>query len=280
MQSFLDFERTERLKYFPNRGRWLDLLARDNAEQEIIQNWCKSTMIPKKFEGQSTLADILNFHEKPLEVAPCEEWEARLIFLADWFTDFQALTEWEIAPMKKRSRSAQRVARLARDLASALEETLRPYYPTALELFDEEQALDIIRALPEQTAKALLACTGYSIDWQRGCQRTDFDLGYYRSSAASNLASRFSYPEAQRLPSMLRRLADTTEKQIKEPKRDLRAKTNHANSRVFARYLADHFLRQYNHTPDEVIAACVSLKFPYLDSPPTKDTIRDWRGAK
>jgi hypothetical protein len=283
MQSFLDFFRAKERKYFPRRGHWLDVLTSDGAEQAIIQDWCKNTRIPRRFEGQSIYAGlfdlIFNYRGRPPEVAPCEEWEARIILLARSFTFpfFIELTEWETTPSKERSRHMRRVAKLARDLASALEKVPGQYYQPVLELFDEERAVDIIRALPELAAKAFLEGTGYSTDRRTGYQRTDFDPAFLGSNPAIRLGHYFCYPALQELPSILRRQAKLAKEQVKEPKRDFRPRTGNPNARVFARHLAGHFRALFDEVPDEIIVACVCLRFPGMDNPPSKDTVRDWR---
>jgi hypothetical protein len=145
MQSFLDSVWARERTKFPRCRHWLDVLISDGAEQTIIQDWCKNVRIPRAFDGRSIFEDIYNTiveigRDWP-GVTPCENWEARLMFLAFCFADFIELTEWEAVPSKERSKRMGRVAKLARDLASALEETPRPYYPPALELFDKERAV-------------------------------------------------------------------------------------------------------------------------------------------
>ena len=288
MQSFLEFERVKGRRYPYRHSRWLDLMASDGPEQKTILRWCKNARIPAPvLNPQLTLAFFMMIRiQRSDNVLPCEEWEARLWYIALWFGNFQELSEWETAPAEKREGHSLRVAKLARDLANALEEPIRPYYPPALELFDEERAVDIIRSLPEQTAEVLLNGTGYAHDWhpRQGrdtrYQRGEYDRRSYSSDAALNLASRFDSPEPQLLSSMLRRLADLAEQKCREPKRDARPKTANANARAFARHLAKEFEFKFNRTPNDVIAACVCLRFPDLENPPNEDTIRAWRGAR
>lgn len=288
MRSFLDFERESERAYAPRRAIWLELLASDDPEAAVVQDWCRKTGNTKGFpERLTTLAEVYNQNPAyPRDVSPCKEWEARLICIACWFFDFWELTPWETAPMEQRLNHSLRVATLARELANLLEENPRPLHPTALELFDEEHAVDIIRALPCSTAKALLAGTGYAHDWHPNdgwhtqYRRDDHDTTYYRSNPAGNLSARFLHPEPQRLPSMLRRLAELATGFAKEKKRDTRPTSGEPNARAFARHLADSFKRQFDRTPNHVIAACVCLRFPDMDPPPNEDTIRTWRRAR
>lgn len=249
----------------------IDLLCSSSPDAVKVQKWLKKHA--RKGMGQH------------MRLLPnCEDWEAELWLLSVKFYDFQPITVWEVASAKERDEHAYRVARLCRELASALEEDIRPYYPPALELFDSERAVDIIRGLQEGTAKALLAGTGYSLDSRNGYKRGKpawFENGEpgYRDPA-SNLASRFHYPGLQQVSSLLRRLADYAEASPKQRKRDQRPTVTNRDARAFARELSDHFDLFFKRKPNEVIAACVALKFPELDPPPDEATIRKWRGKK
>lgn len=210
----------------------------------------------------------------PEDVAPCQKWEANLILLANVFVEFKELTGWETAPAKYRNQHTWRVIKHARELANALEETPRPLYPTAIELFDEEIAAEIIKAMPEEEARYLLGGTRFDPDrlWM-----INEDGSPHYLSAAKNLASRFP---SQELPTMLRRLAAIAEQKAKEPKRDYKPNQTYPNARTFARHLAEYFEQSYGYPFDHVIAACVYLKYPELDPPPNEDTVRGWRGAR
>jgi len=217
-------------------------------------------------------------------MSECQDWEAELWFLSRQFLHFQPMGVWEKASAEERIKHSMKVANLARRLAVALNEDIRPYYPPALDLFDPERAVDIIRCLPSEQANSLLSCTGFSIDWRDGYERGS--PAWYEDnepkweSPAHSLSMLFCFPEYQKLSSMLKRLADHTEEQAREPKRDQRPSVPGADARAFARELANHFQLFFNLTPNEVIAACVAIKFPELDPPPDEATIRRWRGAR
>ncbi|MFO1351761.1 MAG: hypothetical protein U1F68_14255 [Gammaproteobacteria bacterium] len=129
MQSFLSYERSR----YPNR--WLDILASDGGAQTIIKRWCKNPRLRIKAELPPSLARAASI-DGPLPdgVKPREDWEVRLWFLANHFELYRELSGWETASFDERSAHSKRVARLARDLANALEETPRPHYPPALAL--------------------------------------------------------------------------------------------------------------------------------------------------
>lgn len=180
----------------------------------------------------------------------------KIAFLADKLTSYKEIDAWEGAPMKDRISHSRRVTKLARELAAALDEDIRPTYPPALELFDEERAIDIMRAL--------------SSKWYFG----------HLSTKAKKLSRRFLSPDYQRLQPMLKRLAIFSEEATKAEQRDKRPSFPNANARAFARQLAGYFKQFYDRTPNEIIAACVCLKFPEIDPVPDESTIRAWRGAK
>jgi hypothetical protein len=195
---------------------------------------------------------------------PCEDWEVELFSLAMHFKCFQGLSAWEAASAEKRLSHTYKVVKLARELADVMEEEPHPYYPPVLALFDEERSIDIISELPEDTARELLSC-----------------IPHYESAsvALSNLF--ISSDEQQELPSILRRQAEIRERAANKKRLDTRPNTGNPDARAFARYLANHFKELYKlkRMPNEVIAACVVLKFPELDSPPSADDIRFWRRA-
>ncbi|MCC8991285.1 MAG: hypothetical protein LM514_01510 [Streptococcus sp.] len=246
----------------------LRLLLSEKPDAEKIRNWLKKNA--RKGIGSQSNRNRLNE-----ECIPCTDWEADLLQLVNQFTTFESLKAWEKASGQDRFSHSKRVAKLARDLAKAIEEAPSPYYPPVLELFDEDRAANIIRALP--SAELLLGGTRYDrappMCFREGIP--DYQNASYR------LAGRFSFPEPQNLPSLLRNLADYAERKQHEPKRDQRPNTGQPDARAFARQLTDdYFDLFFKRTPNEVIAACVNLKFPDIDPPPDESTIREWRGAK
>ncbi len=247
----------------------LEILLSARPDAQIIQKQLKAK--PRK--GLGALLDKNHLDE---ECNPCTDWEAELWYLMNQFVRFRPLSEWEKAVKKPRSKHSKRVAKLARKLAKAIEETPAPYYPPVLELFDEDRAADIIRALP--SAEFLLGGTKYDHAPARCFDEKGTPT--YRN-ASYILAGRFSFPEQQNFPSLLQRLADYTEQKAQETKLDQRPNTGQPDARAFARQLAnDYFKLFFKRTPNEVIAACVRLKFPDIDPPPDESTIREWRGVK
>jgi hypothetical protein len=82
------------------------------------------------------------------------------------------------------------------------------------------------------------------------------------------------------LPQILRMLAEIAPKKLRERRREARPKTGKVYARIFAKYMAHKFELVFNRIPNDVIAACVCLKYQEIDPPPNEDTIRDWRATK
>ncbi len=250
--------------------KYLELLISPSPDADKIRRWFK------KNARQNIGSDLARSSGQN-----CEDWEYEIWFLSTKFSGFYPLDAWEITPAERRRSHAHHVSRLCHELADTLEEEPSPYYYPVLRFFDPERAIDIIRALEEPTAKALLGGTGYSLDWRDGYTRTgppacwfaDGNPAYFEPS--DNLERRFSF-KAQNFPSMLRRLADYAEACIEKPKRDQRPNFPNRDARAFARELANHFARFFDCRPLEVIASCVALMFPDLDPPPQKDLVSGW----
>ena len=250
----------------------LTLLLSDTPDAQIIRKWLKANTR----EGIGALLNR-NSLGKDKECFPCTDWEADLWYLMNQFVHFRSLGKWERAANSSRSKHSEKVARLARDLAKLLEKIPAPYYPPVLEFFDEDRAADIIRALPSELAELLLSGTRYDHAPPK-CSRNG--IPDYQN-ASYKLAGRFAFPEPQNFPSLLKNLADYAEKKQHELKRDQRPKTGQPDARAFARQLADDYFKLLlNRRPNEVIAACVRLKYPDIDPPPDESTIREWRGVK
>lgn len=277
MKTFLENYREEINNYKLRSRYWLNILSTGGPGQEIIKKWFISAKAGLKHPIQINLADIYSRRETVSGVARCKEWEARIIWLARIFDGFRELSVWESASAEKRLSHSCKIARLARELANALEEEPRPLYPMALELFDEDQAVKIIKELPEATANALLSCTRFD---PRGPAAYYKNGEPYYENISKNLADRFYFSAPQELPSMLRRLAGIADEKAKESKRSPRPDTGDANARIFAQHLSESFSFQFGRVPNEVIAACVCLRYPELKSPPNGDTIRSWRGVR
>lgn len=258
----------ERAAGYHRNADALGLLLSSSPDAEKIRRWFKRHARP--WMGK------IYQHIGP----DCENWEIELWDLSQQFRYFYPLSAWERASTQERNARAMRVAKLARELAGALEEEPRPYYPIALDLFDPERAVDIIRAL--ESPDAILNLTGYSPGPGTGYARKDPGalelLGGWRNPA-TELANHFD-SKPQELAPMLRRLADRAEAQAKKPKRDNRPNVPDADARVFAREITDFFEQGFGRRPNTIIAACVALKFPQLDPPPDEAVIRKWRGVK
>jgi hypothetical protein len=239
------------------------LLLADGTEQNRIKTWCKKN---PKYDSALRFDRMFRFELEVLHrvnnnnheaISACEGWEATLIELAEMFGYFYELQEWEIATSEERKAHLNKVAKLARELAETLTEEPHPSYPPVIEFFDDDCVMDVFNLLPEMHRKYSLRAKDY-----RG-------------------ALTFYFPDGgQKLPSVLLRLAEYADKKLYETKRIARPNTGHANSRAFALYLAEGINRRFNKIPNEVIAACVCLKYPELENPPNSDTIRDWRGVK
>ncbi|MEW8293625.1 MAG: hypothetical protein AB2651_22125 [Candidatus Thiodiazotropha sp.] len=198
------------------RLEWWRILLSDNPNAKIIREWMKS-----------------DFHFR-------EEWEVCLFRLSEHFADFNRITKWETASAEIRQRHTKRVSRLANELADALEEEHRPYYPPVVDLVDKP-------SLPFAIASALNA------------------------------------NDTDGLPALLRKLANYADSAKFEKKRDTRPNIPGNNARAFTRHL-DIFFRDVfefdnGKMPNNIIAECVSLRFPDIDTP-GEDSIRKWRGSK
>ena len=226
-----------------------ELFLSDGAEQNKIKAWCKKN-------PREDLAERNNSRLTLDGVAPCEGWEASLIQVIFDYGNTGELSEWSLASAEQRKAHTVKVARLARQLADALTEEPHPYYPPVTRLLEENFVQKIVNLIPEKERKYLAV----------GDRSPYTILGLYT--------------ERQYLPSVLRKLADHAEKELRKGKSIARPNTGHANSRAFALHMASCFNSGWKKTPNEIIAACVCLKYPELENPPNADTIRDWRGVK
>ena len=239
---------------------------KDGAEQNTIRRWCKKER-PAFHYGR----------EYSIEGVGQEGWEARLTAIGHFFSTFAELSEWEVAAGNKRLAHCVKVGKLARELATALEESVRPYYPPALCFFDEDRIVDIIKCLPDDITAGLLSNTKYG----EGTGLIEAETGEKVYLSASSMLLRWmANHEDQELHKLLKSIATYADKNAAEQRRIGRPNTGHPNARAFALHLAENFDETFHCMPNEVIAACVCLKYPQLENPPNADTIRDWRGAK
>jgi hypothetical protein len=269
----------------------LDLLLSDAEDAQKFRKWLiNKAARPGRGETGSPATRV-------------KDWEAEVFAVALQFAYFQPLRTWEAASSEKRGAHRDRVARLARELAEALEEDIRPFYPSALELFDEDQALNILRAMAPALAEALSRGERYG-------KQSDYSTagGYaagiahpgearcWRSREAA-AASGFEVPiphsgdayqifplkceGLQGFPSLLRRLADYAEEKKHEGRRDARPNTGCPNHRAFARHMLNCLAQYYAEEAEPsltVIAALVNLKFPGAGA--TEAKVREWVGLK
>jgi hypothetical protein len=227
-------------------------------------------------------------------------WGGALWSLAGEFSKFVELDAWEYASSKKRKADTRKAIKHALELAKLFISSPWLDYPSALALLDEECAHAIIKALPPDLAEKLLRYItrdppNYKnerlINLTLFCP-TDVLFGtldisldrcgkpHLPLSAAEVLACYFP---KQAMASSLLRWAKRALKEVNAPQRDPRPHTPtpmHANARVFAQQLDRYFKWRYKRTPNEVIAACVALRFPDLYPKPGGEDVRTWRGAR
>lgn len=263
---------------------WCEALLADTPDARKVRNWFKDNARPNLvgLRRMSGGQDCAHWE--------CEIWElVKACFLRSW-----PVTEWERQPKSDRQRKAETAARHARALAKALNDIAGPPTPSVLSLFDPERAVDIIRALPSETAKELLTGTGYSVDPQGGYQRTEDDE-YFRDHIRLNwaepawrLANYFqgtpthagtTDPPPQLLPSLLLRLIQEIEWVSVQPPRLPRPNAGNADAIAFARLLASHFQHTHGVSPCKEIAALVVIKYPDT-VPPSERTIKEWCGIE
>jgi hypothetical protein len=268
MRTYLQYQLS--VSFHQREDDMLRLLMQDGPEQEIIRKWCE------KGHGKHYITSP----NLPDDVEPCTHAEQNLLTVHRFLVNFFELDSWEMASQQVRIEHGLRVAKLARELARELKNPDGPYYPSVLQFFDEDCAVTIIKAMPEDTQVALLSCTRYAASPDGGAGIDTATNEQLYLSAARALAARVSFPAEQTFSPLLERLADYAQKKIVEPRRDARPNTGDANARAFAKSLAEDFKILFGRIPNEVIAACVCLRYPEMESPPNADTIRDWRGAR
>lgn len=306
------------LEKYRNSSNWFDkqlaesfssVLSTKSFYAKILRDWLQANA------REGVGVNITEWYWSDVELL--NDWEAEAwLLVVTRFAGFECLDAWEKASDKDREAHVCKIANLARQLAEVLEQEIRPYYPPVLEYFDDEPSLDIIRKLKPRIGVNTIEGTGYVLspstcadrylktgapgEFVRDDFKPDFsdvmgdepayskicedgkqhDFFPLWRTPASALSSLFLAGQPQRVESVLRRLADYAELQSKKEKRDKRPFTGNANARVFAKELAWHFKTYFNKTPNEVIAACVILKFPSIEPVPNGEQIRKWRGMR
>lgn len=212
-------------------------------------------------------------------VGDLSDWEAGLWVLAVVFARFRPLSSWERTGNEKRRDRAGRIARLARDLADAIEDPPSPPLPSALSFLDAERAVDLARFLPPERGRLFFLLTGYSPEHGAGYVRTGRRPKWLRAwgDPAELLGSHPWITDAQSFAPMLRRLARYAERSANDRRRDARFTGEEADARLFARELNRYAFEGRGR--NELLAACVALRFPDLPSPPTAETVRGWLRA-
>lgn len=262
---------------------WYEALLADTPGARDVRDWLKKHARPGI--GRTC---------RELFYPNAEDWEAEIHLIVMFhFQQFIPVSKRELIPQDKLGEKTLAIANKARALASDLEQ-LEPWGPSVLAFFDDERAVDIIRALPPKRAMLLLFNTGYSKDRGDGYQRTREVIPGLKmwSGPAESLAGEFgdrawhhdNLPTPQLFPSLLRRLAEYIEKNAAQPSRLSRKKkpkgtpsqdADWADSRVFARELAGLFMKSYGERPWTVLATLVSIRFPDMGDPPDARTIED-----
>lgn len=206
--------------------------------------------------------------------------DAKVNLLAWYGKWFKPITKWESTSNELRKEHSARVARLAKELADAMEEDCAPDHPFALALFENESLARIAGHFNASSQQTVLNILDQEDDSDNATARA----AYYISDGPMRLTpipipDNYKWPtihEPQALPPILRRLGEYAKAALHAPKRGARPKTKSPNARVFARELSDYFEEHFKETPRNVIAACVRIKFPEIDPPPGDVTIRDW----
>lgn len=284
---------------------WFKKHARSGVG-ELLQDMHAALSAPElRNFAKKVRPGIGELHGELSPLISIEDWEAEIRDLVFYqFKRFVPVSKRELIPQDQLDEKTLAMANKARALASDLEQ-LGSWCPSVLAFFDDERAVDIIRALPPALAIFLLINTGYSTDRGDGYQRIRKVIPGIKSwgGPAENLAREFgdqvwppndNSPTPQLFPSLLRRLAayieenaaqpstrlprkkqpDRTQSPKKKPKKTTSEDADWANSRAFARELARFFMDSYGERPWAVMAALVSIRFPDMEDPPDDRTIR------
>jgi len=261
MRNYLTYIREDTFNC-PPYSYWIDILMTRGGYPSKVREWLK-----KQKDANSELPpDHALGQYLPSDVQPPKKWESDLLTLAGIFEMFHELSPWERTVNEDRFRHSRKVAKAARELAEALEEPANPGYPPVFGLFDEDAAEEIIGLISDKMPPTLIRYT--KLDPKE--KKPLFPLNW-------NLAIHLPH---QKLPALLRRLAEFADEQCKEPRRDNKPNHGDANARAFGRHLATEFSRLFRCTPNDVIADCVMVRYPDIDPPVTGELVRRWRGAR
>lgn len=236
-----------------------------NADVLLVQHWLKKHPLRVDW-GIDDPEDV----DEDLVDWPQESWEYGIISLsACW--DSKPLEPWELASARERQQLVMRASRLASELADLLDDkkfiplgSIHRHIDTDIRECFLREVWEDSRTQPPEHQKFTGTCdefvSGWAVEWRYGF---------------------VSHLEKQRWSPLLRSLAKSLTQRAHVRGRDARPQTGAPDARVFARHLADEFFQaEFSRTPNEVIAACVRLRFPELDNRPDEATIRSWRGVK
>ena len=225
--------------YEPALANALDALAKPDCSE--VHRW-----VVRRRRG-----DELYPYGRAIQVVPED-----LRLLARHMAEWAPIDRWQSAPAAVRRAYSKRVAELARVLAVALDEDVRPGLPNPWDLFDAPIVEAALMADPTYAALrpvrvdkggSIIECDGRIYpEWPRLLRR-------------------------QQLTSMLARLAVQVEASQHEQKRDARPRTGDPNHRVLARHLAAWFEQSYDEVPNGMVAVLVNVMLPSRDSPATTE---------
>ena len=246
-------------------GHWLRLLTNKGNEQDYILNWCKTSKLERinrntQYEEEEYIASTAGF--KP------DEWEVRLCIISDMFGRHFDLPAWETMPNKERGNHVKDVVTHAKALAKALEQQGRPEYPPLIELFDSK----LFAGLSHLFDKRYFDDEGNIFTPDKDKVHSAEGCWYIKHVVSDAL-------RGQDFPGILRTLAVIAEESLKQEKREKRFNKGNPNARAFAKRLTISFRYYFEcteTTPWEVIAKCVSLRYPDCKGLNGQSLLRDW----
>lgn len=286
----------EQYPFLGRRVSYLKTLLSKNPDAEMIRSWVIAHSLPKKpvngLVGYADGPEVYYFEGiEPLSPAPfqAEEWELKINQLAICFDEFPEPKEWVMASSKQRKRHIDKVSKLAFALAEAMEEEPHLGYSDPTRFYDWERAREFVD-VAEAPVVDMVSNTEELHDFLRSYDGDRFkhveisnDGGLMRSKQLLDRIdlSRIWRGGGQTVPSLLRNLGFFAMMQGEMEVELKRPNVAGADARLFATTLAEQCFRRYfDLVPNDVIAACVALRFPGLDSFPEESDIRKWRGVK
>lgn len=196
-------------------------------DERIVVDWIKKNAEDSEFSEGEVLQD----------------WKYETSYLVELCSLCALPITNEPPKPHERQRKIARTAKMARDLAEALEDERLLY------LFDNLDSLAVLKFLDSERLAKLKA----QVD-----ERTYFGL------------------LRPQIPELLLRLADYVESKSKDPPYPPRPNTSKLAERDFAAQLALLYARSKAPITNNVIAACVRIRFPRVYPQPDADTIKRW----